>query len=113
MLSYHLLDNIKLFSGHAYYRVMVTPENDRIYYNKEEIHLENGMRAELTLFLENRKIYQWMISPLYDVVKSAQVIFMKSEVVSVLKNKLDLGLKSRFPMIHQTESSECGLACRQ
>ncbi|HAG7816486.1 TPA: HlyD family secretion protein [Escherichia coli] len=72
MLSYHLLDNIKLFSGHAYYRVMVTPENDRIYYNKEEIHLENGMRAELTLFLENRKIYQWMISPLYDVVKSAQ-----------------------------------------
>ena len=36
---------------------------------------------------------------------------MKSEVVSVLKNKLDLGLKSRFPMIHQTESSECGLAC--
>lgn len=50
MLSYHLLDNIKLFSGHAYYRVMVTPENDRIYYNKEEIHLENGMRAELTLF---------------------------------------------------------------
>ncbi|HBZ2256831.1 TPA: colicin V secretion protein CvaA, partial [Klebsiella pneumoniae] len=36
------------------------------------IHLENGMRAELTLFLENRKIYQWMISPLYDVVKSAQ-----------------------------------------
>ncbi|HGO4623466.1 TPA: HlyD family secretion protein, partial [Klebsiella pneumoniae] len=72
MLSYHLLDNIKLFSGHAYYRVMVTPENDRIFYNKEEIHLENGMRAEITLFLENRKIYQWMISPLYDVVKSAQ-----------------------------------------
>lgn len=72
MLSYHLIDNITLFPGHAYYRVMISPEKDKIYYNREILHLENGMRAELTLFLENRKIYQWMIAPLYDVVKSAK-----------------------------------------
>lgn len=51
---------------------MISPEKDKIYYNREILHLENGMRAELTLFLENRKIYQWMIAPLYDVVKSAK-----------------------------------------
>ncbi|SAQ55567.1 peptidase domain-containing ABC transporter [Klebsiella oxytoca] len=30
---------------------------------------------------------------------------------NTLLHKIDLGFKSRFPMIHQTESSECGLAC--
>lgn len=28
-----------------------------------------------------------------------------------LLNKLDLGLRQRVPVVHQTESSECGLAC--
>lgn len=36
---------------------------------------------------------------------------MENEFIRILKNKIDLGFKSRFPMIHQTESSECGLAC--
>ena len=28
-------------------------------------------------------------------------------------SQLDLRLRQRVPMVHQTESSECGLACRR
>ncbi|EBP5030389.1 colicin V synthesis protein, partial [Salmonella enterica] len=32
-------------------------------------------------------------------------------IFSTLLGKLELGLRRRVPVIHQTESSECGLAC--
>lgn len=36
---------------------------------------------------------------------------MQNESFKRLLNKLDIGLYRRIPVIHQTESSECGLAC--
>ncbi|VEI46606.1 Colicin V secretion protein CvaA [Actinobacillus equuli] len=29
----------------------------------------NGMKAEATLFLEKRKLYEWMLFPLYQLTK--------------------------------------------
>ncbi|MEE3650328.1 MULTISPECIES: HlyD family secretion protein [unclassified Brenneria] len=54
-----------------YYKVVVKPEKQAIRYDGKYMPLENGMKAEITLFLEKRKIYQWMLSPFYDMKQSA------------------------------------------
>lgn len=54
-----------------YYKIIVKPEKQAIFYDEKTLYLENGMKAQSTLFLENRKIYQWMISPFYDMQHSA------------------------------------------
>lgn len=54
-----------------WYRVIVKPEKQVIAYGGKSLPLENGMKAQITLFLEKRKIYQWMLSPFYDMKHSA------------------------------------------
>ncbi|MFP1766678.1 HlyD family secretion protein [Lonsdalea quercina] len=54
-----------------YYKVVVKPEKKSVRYDGKSLSLENGMKAEITLFLEKRKIYQWMLSPFYDMRQSA------------------------------------------
>ncbi|MCW2479648.1 HlyD family secretion protein [Candidatus Symbiopectobacterium sp. NZEC135] len=54
-----------------YYKVLVKPDKQTIPYNGKILHLENGMKAQTTLFLEKRKIYQWMLAPFYDMKHSA------------------------------------------
>lgn len=54
-----------------YYKVIVKPEMQIISYDGKHLSLENGMKAQTTLFLEKRKIYQWMLSPFYDMKNSA------------------------------------------
>ncbi|MDH8165166.1 hypothetical protein QIG54_09325, partial [Klebsiella pneumoniae] len=49
----------------------VKPEKQIISYGGKSLPLENGMKAESTLFLEKRRIYQWMLSPFYDMKHSA------------------------------------------
>ncbi|RJT30081.1 cysteine peptidase family C39 domain-containing protein, partial [Rahnella woolbedingensis] len=36
---------------------------------------------------------------------------MSKRSVKELFNQLDIRLRQRVPLVHQTESSECGLAC--
>ncbi|AIR66893.1 HlyD family secretion protein [Cedecea neteri] len=54
-----------------FYKIVVRPEKQSLLYDGKYMSLENGMKAESTLFLENRKIYQWMLSPFYDMKYSA------------------------------------------
>ncbi|WP_458131954.1 HlyD family secretion protein [Pseudomonas sp. R3-41] len=54
-----------------YYKIIVKPDKETITYDGKNMQLENGMKATSTLFLEERKIYQWMLSPLYDMRHSA------------------------------------------
>lgn len=53
-----------------WYKVVVKPEKQVITYNGKSLPLTNGMKAQSTLFLEKRKIYQWMLSPFYDMKHS-------------------------------------------
>lgn len=53
-----------------YYKVTIRPEKNVIAYRGKYLSLENGMKAEITLFLEKRKLYQWMFSPFYDMRNS-------------------------------------------
>lgn len=54
-----------------YYKVIVIPEKQAIAYDGKRLSLENGMKAQSTLFLEKRPVYQWMLSPFYDMKHSA------------------------------------------
>lgn len=54
-----------------WYKVIVKPEKQFVAYDGKSLSLENGMKAESTLFLEKRRIYQWMLSPFYDMKHSA------------------------------------------
>lgn len=54
-----------------YYKVLVRPDKQTIHYSGKTLYLENGMKAQTTLFLEKRKIYQWMLAPFYDMKHSA------------------------------------------
>ncbi|EIS37494.1 hypothetical protein YPPY54_0187 [Yersinia pestis PY-54] len=39
-------------------------------YQSKPLMLSNGLKANVTLFLEKRPLYQWMLSPFYDIKKS-------------------------------------------
>lgn len=53
-----------------YYKVIVSPSNYMIKYGNKNLNIENGMKAQSTLFLEKRAIYQWMLSPFFDMKQS-------------------------------------------
>ncbi|ENL4830190.1 HlyD family secretion protein [Salmonella enterica subsp. enterica serovar Teko] len=53
-----------------YYKILVKPDRKSITYGGKSLPLENGMKAQVTLFLEKRKIWQWMLSPFYDMKNS-------------------------------------------
>lgn len=71
MLTYQGAPKTALTSAIPYYKVIVRPEKQAIAYNGKSLSLENGMKAQSTLFLEKRRIYQWMLSPFYDMKHSA------------------------------------------
>ncbi|HFL1539410.1 TPA: HlyD family secretion protein [Enterobacter asburiae] len=71
MLTYQGAPKAALTAAVPYYKVIVRPEKQTITYNGKRLSLENGMKAQGTFFLEKRKIYQWILSPFYDMKHSA------------------------------------------
>lgn len=54
----------------SYYKVIVKPAQTRFTYQQQQLVLSTGMRAQATLFLERRPLYQWMLAPFYNIRKS-------------------------------------------
>ncbi|ROP63028.1 colicin V secretion protein [Enterobacter sp. BIGb0383] len=71
MLTYPGAPKNTQTSSVPWYRVIVRPEKQVIAWDEKTLPLENGMKAQTTLFLETRKIYQWMLAPFYDMKHSA------------------------------------------
>lgn len=71
MLTYQGAPKAALTAAVPYYKTIVIPEKQIIAYDGKRLSLENGMKAQSTLFLEKRQIYQWMLSPFYDMKHSA------------------------------------------
>ncbi|WP_199635534.1 HlyD family secretion protein [Serratia sp. PAMC26656] len=71
MRTYQGAPKEALTAAVPYYKVIIIPEKQAITYDGKRLSLENGMKAQSTLFLEKRKIYQWMLSPFYDMKHSA------------------------------------------
>ncbi|EAA7988985.1 HlyD family secretion protein [Salmonella enterica subsp. enterica serovar Newport] len=71
MLTYQGAPKNNQNTSVPYYKIVVRPELQEIRYDGKFLPIENGMKAQGTLFLEKRKIYQWMLSPFYDMKHSA------------------------------------------
>ncbi len=54
------------------YKIMVDIPDQNIRYNQKTLFFMSGMKAEATLFLENRKLYEWMLFPLYELTKNME-----------------------------------------
>ncbi|EPL3857820.1 HlyD family secretion protein [Klebsiella pneumoniae] len=70
MQTYPGAPKTALVNSVPYYKVTVRPEKQVIVHGGKHLSLENGMKAQSTLFLEKRRIYQWMLSPFYDMKQS-------------------------------------------
>lgn len=57
-------------SPHAWYKVLVRPDTPNMQWHGHTLSTGNGMKATCTLFLEKRKLYQWILSPLYTLSDS-------------------------------------------
>lgn len=51
------------------YKIVVAIADQKVEYNNTSLAFLSGMKAEATLFLENRKLYEWILFPLYNVTK--------------------------------------------
>ncbi|EFT1362117.1 HlyD family secretion protein [Salmonella enterica] len=71
MLTYQGAPKNNQNTSVPYYKIVVRPDLQEILYDGKFLPIENGMKAQGTLFLEKRKIYQWMLSPFYDMKHSA------------------------------------------
>ncbi|WP_337263627.1 MULTISPECIES: HlyD family secretion protein [unclassified Serratia (in: enterobacteria)] len=59
-------------SAEVWYKLLVKPDTDGFEYRGKKFSFSNGMKASCVLFLENRKLYQWIFSPLYDIRNSTE-----------------------------------------
>lgn len=57
-------------AGQAYYKTIIELAADSFRFRGESMNWSNGMKAQATLFLERRPLYQWILSPYYDIRRS-------------------------------------------
>jgi membrane fusion protein len=55
-----------------WYRLTVTPDVSHFSWQGRRLRPGNGLRAECTLFLEKRRLWQWVLAPLYEMRDSTQ-----------------------------------------
>lgn len=58
--------------NHPLYKITVSIADQHIQYNNISLAFLSGMKAEATVFLENRKLYEWMLFPLYNLTKDME-----------------------------------------
>ncbi|MGX3020319.1 HlyD family secretion protein [Ursidibacter sp. B-7004-1] len=54
------------------YKITVAISDQKVEYNNTSLAFLSGMKAEATVFLENRKLYEWMLFPLYNLTKNTE-----------------------------------------
>lgn len=54
------------------YKIVVSIADQKVSYNDTTLYFLSGMKAEATVFLENRKLYEWMFLPFYKITKNVE-----------------------------------------
>lgn len=54
------------------YKAVIELQDQNVNYNNKDLYFMSGMKAEITLFLENRKLYEWMLFPVYELTKNME-----------------------------------------
>lgn len=55
-----------------FYRVVVEPDTQIVNIDGEELTLPAGMQVNASALLERRRLYEWMIEPLYDIGRATR-----------------------------------------
>lgn len=55
------------------YKIVVDIPDQYVIYNNYRLHFLSGMKAEATIFMENRKLYEWILYPYYNLKKNMEV----------------------------------------
>jgi membrane fusion protein len=58
--------------GQPYYKAIARLDKNTFTYKDKSLLLSSGMKAQVTLFLEERPLYQWMFAPFYDAAKGVR-----------------------------------------
>ncbi|MDN8540479.1 HlyD family secretion protein [Erwinia sp. BC051422] len=56
----------------TWYRLTITPDVTHFVWQGQRLKAGNGLRADCTLFLEKRRLWQWVLSPLYEMRDSTR-----------------------------------------
>lgn len=54
------------------YKAVIEFQDQNVNYNNKKLYFMSGMKAEITLFLENRKLYEWILFPVYELTKNME-----------------------------------------
>ncbi|WP_429945615.1 HlyD family secretion protein [Bibersteinia trehalosi] len=54
------------------YKTQIELQDQNVNYNNKTLYFMSGMKVEITLFLENRKLYEWMLFPMYELTKNME-----------------------------------------
>ena len=54
----------------SYYKTVVALDSKDFRFQGKPMNWSNGMKAETTLFLESRPLYQWILAPYYNIRRS-------------------------------------------
>lgn len=57
-------------ASESYYKAIAEVSKHTFAYEGKALTLSSGMQAQVTLFLERRPLYQWMLAPFYDMKRS-------------------------------------------
>lgn len=56
--------------GTAYYKALVSIKQKHFNYKGKKLHISSGLIAHTIVFLEERPLYMWMFSPVYNIAQS-------------------------------------------
>ncbi|MFY1027584.1 HlyD family secretion protein [Actinobacillus seminis] len=63
---------VNVEQGTPLYKIIVDIADQNVQFNNSTLYFMSGMKAEATLFLENRKLYEWMLFPVYQLHKNME-----------------------------------------
>ncbi|UJQ25801.1 HlyD family secretion protein (plasmid) [Pantoea agglomerans] len=67
MSTYPSAPGYEPLNPRTWYRVIVLPDSAHFSWQGKIIPAENGMKASTILYLEKRRLYEWALSPFYDL----------------------------------------------
>ncbi len=72
MSTYPSAPGYEPLNPRTWYRVIVLPDSAHFSWQGKIIPAENGMKASTILYLEKRRLYEWALSPFYDLKDSTR-----------------------------------------
>ncbi|MCR1303083.1 MULTISPECIES: HlyD family secretion protein [Enterobacter] len=54
----------------SWYKIMIKPDLQSVQVHGKQLSLSQGAKAQISLFLEKRRIYEWLLSPFYEMKMS-------------------------------------------